>query len=345
MIDTIKIYASVSDEAFKKIEASTDTTAKFNLGKEEIYYKISKGTVKGSYDSNLNCRPRESMYGRKNVIELEGSYHKLVRGYNSHNGFYDIKEVVNGIIALCENFYKVSLPTIDNWYVQRIDLSYVYDLETQENVIAYINNNRYLEFPRRRTQYFLNECVYFAGSRTTLKIYNKLLEFDKHDRKKLLKFNEFNVEKYRNEIKGFVRFECEIRCKKIKELLGVNWIKYIDLDVLENFVIGEFMKLFKINDKNICLVRNQNDVKNLLYERYKECKARRLFGFYLTCINDGIENVHSQFSSSSYHRNIKELKECGIDFTQQAFVVEEKATVEKFIDFVPFTQSKFREVS
>ena len=106
MIDTIKIYARVSDEAFKKIEASTDTTAKFNLGKEEIYYKISKGTVKGSYDSNLNCRPRESMYGRKNVIELEGSYHKLVRGYNSHNGFYDIKEVVNGFGMNIKNLYS-----------------------------------------------------------------------------------------------------------------------------------------------------------------------------------------------------------------------------------------------
>ena len=30
------------------------------------------------------------------------------------------------------------------------------------------------------------------------------------------------------------------------------------VDVLKEFVIGEYMKLFKINDRNICLVRNQN---------------------------------------------------------------------------------------
>lgn len=211
MIDTVRIYASVSDETFKAIESKSDTTAKFNIGKDEIYYKISKGTVKGSYDTNLNCRPYETMHGLSNVIELEGSYHKLVRGYNSHNGFYNIEDVVKGIISLCENAYDVVLPGVDNWYIQRIDLSYVYDLETQENVKNYINNNRYLVYPRRKTQYFLNECVYFAGSRTTLKIYNKLVEFDKHDYKKLVKFDDFNVEKYRDEIKGFVRFECEIR--------------------------------------------------------------------------------------------------------------------------------------
>ena len=345
MIDTVRIYASVSDETFKAIESKSDTTAKFNIGKDEIYYKISKGTVKGSYDSSLNCRPYENMHGIKNVIELEGSYHKLVRGYNSHNGFYNIDDVVKGIISLCENAYNVSLPGVDSWYIQRIDLSYVYDLETQENVKNYINNNRYLVYPRRKTQYFLNECVYFAGSRTTLKIYNKLVEFDKHDYKKLVKFDDFNVEEYRDEIKGFVRFECEIRKKKINELLGNNRVKDINVDVLKEFVIGEYMKLFKINDKNICLVRNQNDVKNLLYEKYKECKARRLFGFYLTCINDGINNVKEQYSTSSFYRNIEELKECGIDFTQQAFVFEEKATTEKFIDFNPFMQEcKYREV-
>ena len=269
----------------------------------------------------------------------------MIRGYNSHNGFYDINEVVQGLINLFSNGFNLELPDIKKWYIQRIDISYVYDLLNQENVKNYINNNRYLVYPRRKTQYFLNECVYFAGSRTTLKIYNKLVEFLKHDSRKLFKYSDFNLDNYKEEIKGFIRFECEIRKKKINELLGNNGIENIKLEVLEDFVRCEFMKLFKINDKNLCIVRNQIDVKNLLYSRHSECKARRLFGFYLTCINDGINNVKEQFSSSSFYRNISELKEAGIDFTQQAFVVEEKQVEEKFIDFIPFmSDCKYMEV-
>ena len=269
----------------------------------------------------------------------------MIRGYNSHNGFNDINEVVNGLINLFSNGFGLELPSIENWYIQRIDISFVYDLLNQDNVKNYINNNRYLVYPRRKTQYFLNECVYFAGSRTTLKIYNKLVEFLKHDSRRLFKYNDFNLEEYKEYIKGFVRFECEIRKKKINELFGYNGIENIKIEVLEEFVIGEFMKLFKINDKNLCIVRSQNEVKNLLYSKYSECKARRLFGFYLTCVNDGINNVKEQYSSSSFYRNISELKESGIDFTQQAFVVEEKRVEEKFIDFIPFiSDCKYKEV-
>ncbi|MBR5227683.1 MAG: hypothetical protein IKV94_03505 [Clostridia bacterium] len=279
---------------------------------------------------------------------MNGSYHKLCYGYNSHNGFYDIENVCQGMIDLFSNAYNLELPSFENWYVHRIDISFVYDLENQENVSNYINNCRYLVYPRRKTQYFLNECVYFAGSRSTLKIYNKFLEFKKHDYKKLNKFDNFDIDNYCEQIKGFVRFECELRKKKLYEILGEDKNKVLDIDIekLNNYVVGDFMKLFKVNDNNICIVRSQNDVKNLLYSRYKDCKARRLFGFYLCCINDGINNVKEQFSSSSFYRNILELKECGIDFTQQAFIVEEKIeTNVKFVDFMPFVNNcKYREV-
>lgn len=345
MIDTIKIHTSVSDEVYQVIESKTDVVCKLNFHDKIIYYKIIRGSLEGSYGSHLAFRISERRYGIRNCLELEGSYHKLVRGYNSHNGFYDIREVVQGIIDLLSNGFGVNLPPLKQWFVQRIDISFVYDLLNQENVKNYINNNRYLVYPRRKTQYFLNECVYFAGSRTTLKIYNKLVEFCKHDFRKLLKFNDFNVDNYIEEIKGFVRFECEIRKKKLVELLGNNDIDSIDMNVLNDYVVGDFMKLFKINSKNLCIVRDQNEVKNLLYSKYKECKARRLFGFFLTCVNDGMDVVKEQFSSSSYYRNIEELKDCGIDFTQQAFVVEKIKVSEKFIDFTPFTNnSKFKEV-
>lgn len=345
MIDTLKIYTSLSEELYNSIEKATDITARFNMSNNQFYYKITNGNCEGSFSSSLSYRLYDSRYGLRYVLELEGSYHKLTKGYNSHNGYYNIQEVVQGLIDLFGHTLSSSLPTINCWFVQRIDLAFVYDLETQENVINYINNNRFLVYPRRRTQFFLNECVYFAGSRSTLKMYNKLLEFERHDSKKLFKHSDFDLDKYKDEIKGFIRFECEIRKKKLIELLGKNGVLDIDIKLLSEFVMEEYYKLFKVNDKDICLVRSQNDVKNLLYSKYKECKARRLFGFYLTCVNDGLNAVKQESSSSSYYRNIEELKACGIDFNQQAFIVENKAISEKIISFTPFTKSKFREVS
>lgn len=346
MIDTLKIYTSISEELYYSLEKKADIVSRFNMSENQVYYKITNGSCKGSYSSDLSYRLFDSKYGLRYVLELEGSFHKLTKGYNSHNGFYNIQEVAQGLIEIFALSFDCILPTSDFWFVQRIDLAFVYDLESQENVINYINNNRFLVYPRRRTQFFLNECVYFAGSRSTLKIYNKLLEFDRHDYKKLLKHPDFPIEKYCDEIKGFVRFECEIRKKKLFELfLGKNGVLDLDLEKLSEFVMNEYYKLFKVNDKNICLVRSQNEVKNLLFARYKECKARRLFGFFLTCVNDGLNAVKEQCSNSSYYRNIEELKLSGIDFNQQGFIVEKRDITEKYVPFIPFTQSRFREVS
>lgn len=347
MIDTVKIYCKISETLFNVIDKLSDTVAKYNFDKDIIYYKLSSGQVEGSYSSLLHFRVSENKYGIGYWLDLEGSYHKLILGYNSHNGFYDIKQVVSGLISMFSNAYNLQLPDLSNWYIHRIDVSFVYDLENQDNVCNYINNCRYLVYPRRRTQYFLNECVYFAGNRSTLKIYNKYLEFKKHDYKKLCKYSDFDIDSYIEKIKGFVRFECELRKRKLYELFGEdkNNVNDIDMNMLNEYVVNDFMKLFKVNDKNINIVRSQNDVKNLLYNKYKECKARRLFGFYLTCVNDGINNVKEQYSSTSFYRNICELKDCGIDFTQQTFVVEDSKT-SKFIDFMPFVlnQSNYREV-
>lgn len=45
MIDTVKIYAGISEQLFKIIESKTDITAKFNLGNNQVYYKITNGSL------------------------------------------------------------------------------------------------------------------------------------------------------------------------------------------------------------------------------------------------------------------------------------------------------------
>lgn len=66
--------------------------------------------------------------------------------------------------------------------------------------------------------FFYDESIYLSGTTTTLKIYNKLLEFKKHDLKKFVNSN-FNLIEYLSVIQGFIRFECEIKKKMLKKNL------------------------------------------------------------------------------------------------------------------------------
>ena len=66
----------------------------------EIFYNITNDHLKGSFDTSLSVRVGEgAKYKFINMyyLEIEGSYHKILKGYNSHNGYY------NTFIAICKH--------------------------------------------------------------------------------------------------------------------------------------------------------------------------------------------------------------------------------------------------
>ena len=132
---------------------------------------------------------------------------------------------------MVENAYHISLPTLKHWFLQRIDIAICFDLQNQYNVETYIDNLSSCRFPKRKLKHYEGESIYLTGSTTTLKIYNKLREFKKHDYKKF-KDSNFDIFKYLEQIKGFIRFECEIKKKKLKYLFHKDFIRIRNLDTL-----------------------------------------------------------------------------------------------------------------
>ena len=78
----------------------------------------------------------------------------------------------------------------------------------------------------------------------------------------------------------------------------------------------EFMKLLKFIDNQLTIVRGREDVKDRLLEYLKPNKAMRLYAFYCSIQLNGLEDVKKDFSSSTYYRNIKDLEDLSIDFSQ-----------------------------
>lgn len=328
MIDTVKIYAEIDKNLYNQIYNKSVIKSSIDNDTGELIYEIVNDHLDGSYDSRLSVRIgfglKYHFAELEYYIELEGSYHKITKGYNSHDGIYNLNYIVKGFIELVENSYKIKLPDIEKWFLYRLDLAKCFDLGNQNNVIKYLKSLVQCRYPRRNVTSY-NGGINCPGTVTTLKIYNKYLEFKKHDLKKF-KDKDFKLQNYLEHIQGFVRFEVEIKKKKLLDMYGKNLkhIKVKDLEYkdFEKVWCDEFMKLLGIIEKDLDIVRGKEEVKKRLLTLYGNAKGMRLFNFYCSIQLNGIDFVRSDMSKTTYYRQISELKDARIDYSQ-TYQIEE----------------------
>lgn len=302
----------------------------------EVFYEIVNDKLEGSFSSSLSVGVgggAKYKFINQYYIEIEGSLHKILKGYNALNGFYNILDVAIKLINIVENHYNIKLPILKHWFLQRVDISKCFDLLDNKNVRDYINNLSHCSYPRRNIKHYQDESIYMSGTTTTLKIYNKLLEFKKHDYKKL-SAGSFNVLNFCTLINGFVRFECEIKKKKLEQVFKYKYIRVrnISYKELEKIWSEEFMKLIKMFESDFEKVKDKYKVEKRLKIMYKNELAFKLYNFYLSLCCDGVEKVKERMSKSTYYRYISYLKRANIDFSQQFDINFE----DNFIDFNPF---------
>ena len=97
------------------------------------------------------------------------------------------------------------------------------------------------------------------------------------------------------------------------------------------------MKLLKFIKSDLKIVRGREEVKERLNKIYKPSKANRLYNFYCAIQLNGLIDTKENTSNSVYYRNIQELKDAKIDFSQ-SYKIEEK----EIFYFNPF---EFKEVA
>lgn len=343
MIDTVKIYTMINKKIYDKICSNSIVKTSYHSATGEIFYNIINDHLQGSYDSSLSIRVDSGVKYRFTdgyVLEVEGSYHKILKGYNSHEGYYNLSEIVLGLKQIIENAYDIVLPDLRHWFVNRIDIAICFDLKNQKNVLGYLNNLSLCSYPRRQLKNygdFGGTGIYYAGSSTTLKIYNKYAEFKKHDMNKF-KNTSFDLINYLTFIQGFIRFEVEIKKKKLvsmydKKYIRVRNVSYSDLRKIWS---EEFMKLLKMYESDLKIVRSKEEVEKRLNTLFDARKANRLYSFYLSLVVDGINLVKSRTSHNVYYTNVRDLKKAGVDFSQMLDI-----NYESVIDFNPF---EYKEV-
>ena len=336
VIDTVKIIAPISKEIYYKILSFSDVKKSFSVQTGELYYEIVSSSLEGSYSSSLSVRVMSgSVFGLFNdVVIIEGSYHKIMRGQNAYDGFTSVPEVCRGLIKLVEIAYNIKLPSLRHWFLQRVDITNCFDLFDNSIVCRYINNLAKCRYPRRKLRFYDDESIYVSGKSTTLKIYNKLLEFRKNDMNKVRK-TEFDVITFMNHIKGFIRFEVEVKKRKLVDLYDTKFIRVdrIKYDDLLKVWSDEFMKLLKLCDGDLKPITNKDKIEIRLFRMFGKIRGRNLYNFYLAILLDGFKNVKGRMCDSVYYRNLSDLKKAKIDLSQTQRVVFEDTD---FVDFNPF---------
>lgn len=340
MIDTVKIVSMINVKIFNAIKSNSIIKISYNNGTGENIYTIINDHLEGSYSSSLSVKVGEGAkyrFQQMYYIEIEGSYHKLRKGYNSHQGYYNLQDIVIHLIQIVEKAYNIKLPNIKHWFLQRVDIAICYDLENQANIQTYIDNLSRCNYAKRKLKHYEGESIYITGTTTTIKIYNKLKEFEKNDLKKF-KNTDFDLYTYKEKIKGFIRFECEIKKRKLKSIYNKRYIRVdqIFYSDLKKIWKNEFEKFLKSMDKELSIVREREEVKQRLYQVYSKRRAKHLYDFYLLILLRGISDLKKDTDKSSYYKNMADLKKAKIDFSQKIDLNMEN----KFINFNPFEEKE-----
>ena len=165
MIDTVKIFTMIDEHIYNTIFNNSIIKTAYNTFDGTIYYKIVNDKLEGSYSSSLSVRVGSGVkyhFINKYYIEIEGSYHKIKRGYNSHNGFYNLVDVCRILIDMVSKNYDIILPDLKHWFLQRVDIAMCFDLEKNNNVCDYINSLSLCNYPRRNLKFYTDESIYLT---------------------------------------------------------------------------------------------------------------------------------------------------------------------------------------
>lgn len=339
MIDTVEIMSpELDDILLSNIRSKSLELQKLDVDTGEVYYRLTTRELIGSYDSKLSVRIIQG-----NKIKIGGSIHKFLMGHNCFNGPENIQECCKYLINIVQAELKINLPCWEEWELMRVDVAYCFDMGGQYEVEELINSLRGCTFPRKKPLNFGTNGMYFPGAATTFKIYYKGAEFKKHDLSRLMKYANVDVYAIKQIADRLVRFECEIRKRKMKYDKIDNRLKYINNDYFINVYKDEVLKIYKEGESDMEIVKNVIDVRERLKYCYKTRKANSLFNYWSRIQIEGENTVKNNIPESSWYRIKKDLAAAGVSLKGNLMIktYEENSIYKKINDFVPLPSNKY----
>lgn len=349
MIDTIVIQSPfLSDEVAKKIHYLSNLKASIDIKSEEFIYKIVTSELKGSWDSSIRVNLKRDMiiseydlntrktYGKlvdtEPYLKIECSLHKLILGHNIYGGSDDLLNQVQYLINLLSNSFDILLPSASEFVITRIDYAKSFKLD-DDTIKVFFKGLNNASYPRRRVLKYDTTGIYFPGFYSTLKFYDKGVEFSKHDKKKLKKIlTPGKVKCLEKASKNVLRIEIEVKSKKLKSLYNkMPKINEINIDDIRAQWEVEVMRVMKVSKDSRKLYNTIDDVQKVLFISYSD--ASQLLGTWYRLSTQGYDEVKNSMSKSTFYRHISKLKKVGVVWNHTNIQVIENDL--QFYDFNP----------
>ena len=350
MYDTVVIKSpEIDPETVEKVLHFCRMYEGVDIFTGELLYRFTSGELEGSYDYRIRLKVDNTEWIKEDSpvpqrvetywhIVVECSLHKLLMNHNCYGGPADIKRSIEYLVRFLEEVMYVSLPNYKDWEVKRIDVAKIYHFSDKNICKKIVNNLRNSYYTRRKPRIY-DTSVMFSGSTTAVKIYWKGPEFEKHDYKRIKKYilrevdrswNQDNCDLLQHKLallqKHFdkvlekayriIRYECEIKLRKLKEAFENDTVLVKDLndEKLNEIADTELFKLIR-EDDNMNIVRRSDLVLERLHQLYGTSQANALYSTWTKFVQFGEKMAKETVSTRTFYRHKKLLIEAGVSWT------------------------------
>ena len=349
MYDTVVIKSpEIDQETVQKIMTFCRLYEGVDIFTGELLYRFTSGELEGSYDYRIRLKVDNTEWVKEDSpvpkrvetywhVVVECSLHKLLMNHNCYGGPDDIHKSIAYLVKFLEEIMYVKLPDYQDWEVKRIDVAKIYHFKDKNICRKIVGNLRNSYYTRRKPRIY-DTSVMFSGSTTSVKLYWKGPEFEKHDYKRVKKYimrevdrswNKDNSDLLQHKLamlqKHFdqvlekayriIRYECEIKTRKLKEAFESDTVlvKSLSDEKLNEIADNELYKLMKEED-NMDIVRRSDLVLERLHQLYGTSQANALYSTWIKLVQFGESQAKETMSRATYYRHKKLLVEAGVSW-------------------------------
>lgn len=363
MIDTLRITSpKIPMSEYDKFHKRLIFKTAYNVETSTSIYTFVSGNLQGSWDSNISInldlevkeycpalrRPVKTKYEDCFTITIEFSLQKFLDGHNVGQGYDDPNKALDILFNLIESYFDVKLPKKDNWIIKRIDIGFNFEL-SRDAKNQFFETYSKVNYPRRKKRYYEGSGLYYSGTTTTLKIYDKGIEFRKHDYRKLQRLMPENMDELYNIAKyadNVIRFEVEFKIKKLNDI-GIHFIKNYDKQKLLVEYDKEVEKIMKVKAETI--TNKSDEVLDLLRHYESDRMARTVYSTWVMLATMEESEVKARMPKRTLYDHKAIMKKHNItwinsDLENMRKELEAKKEDISYIpvDFTFYSNSKYR---
>lgn len=325
MLDTVKLRSPCLTEGqARAVESCLQRRTCLDLSTGEVLYEFTSGPLAGTWDHRVSVQVERSEWrvfpGQRQpehvktapYLMVEGSVHKAMLGHNVFGGTRDLAAAIRWFVDDLGEKMGVQLPPAALWRLRRVDWAHLFDLGSVEAVqefIGYMHNTKYA---RRKVSRFEDEALMVAGTTTSVKLYHKGPEFQKHDRKRVRGHTE--VDKLQAIANNLLRCEVEIHARTLDEEYpepGAATVNTVTVEWIENLYDRDLGRLLREGASDMRIVRTATAVRRRLYETYTDAQASALWGTWLELSAMGEGSARARLPRRTFYDHRKKLRAAG----------------------------------